>query len=553
MNGDLDGYSALVNGKMRPDPYGMNGAYPYAGPYARGGLPSNGQSSAPSPINGFHPNLQGIPYNYYNYPPNALLPPEVCDGRNGSWPKIAAPEQKPNVQALQARLAQAYANCSDQQRQQVADLANPGYLHQSPNPSLSQSPAPSNRTPSAPPDQHRVTPVIKQEPMEVSLYDSRTDGQVRSCPNTPSVTPQPDAWLGHKLNGSLASKGWDGNLRPGLAHSPFTPDKQRLHQQHHAQPQHPQFAQPQQQWSSYPGTPKASPAHSPSPALKAVPSPAPSPHPGTPRHWDSPAPSPQPKAWGPIGASGYGPGVLRQGTPVGAFPDKMLSQAEECRGSTPLGLQEKAWKSGGASAAGSTPSLAPEGRLFPDALQKADGQTCWESEAESQSEREPEEEEVWSDSEHNFLDPNIGGVAVAPGHCSVLIECARRELHATTPLKKPDRSHPTRISLVFYQHKNLNQPCHGLALWEAKMKLLAERARQRQQEAALLGLSQEEIKAYGKKRKWADGVSSPSSGPTKDKREGVVTRMAPTQHTTTMATVSPYAFTQLTGPYSRFM
>ncbi|XP_037387274.1 methylcytosine dioxygenase TET3 isoform X2 [Pygocentrus nattereri] len=552
MNGDFDGYPALGNGKMCPNPYRINGAYSYPGPYARGGLPSNGQPSAPSPVNGFHPNLQGMPYNYYNYPPNALLPPEVlsCEGRNGTWPKAAAAEQKPDIQGLQARLAQAYPNRSDQQHQQVTNLGNPVYLHQS---EVSQSPAPPNHTPSATPDQHRVTPVIKQEPMEVPLYESRTDGQVRSCPTTPSATPQPDAWPGHKANGSLASKGWDGNLRPGLAHSAFTPDKQQLHQQHHTQPQHPQYAHPQHQWSSFPGTPMASPSPSPSPALKAGPSPAPSPHPGTPLHWDSPVPSPQPKAWGPIGSAGFNPGGLRQGTPVGAFPDRMLSQVVESRGSTPLGLQEKAWKSGGASAAGNTPSPAPEGRLFPDALQKADGQACWEMEAESQSEREPEEEEVWSDSEHNFLDPNIGGVAVAPGHGSILIECARRELHATTPLKKPDRSHPTRISLVFYQHKNLNQPCHGLALWEAKMKLLAERARQRQQEAALLGLSQEDIKAYSKKRKWADGASSPSSGPTKDKREGVVTRLAPTHQTTTMVTVSPYAFTQLTGPYSRFM
>lgn len=426
-------------------------------------------------------------------------------------------------------------------------MANHSYLHQSEH---SETTTPLKRAPSAPPDQmHRVTPIIKQEPMEVPLYESRTDGQVRSCPVTPSVTPQPgDTWLGHTPNGSLASKGWDGNLRPGKAHSPFTPEKQRLHQQHHSQLQHSKYIQQQQQWHSYPGTPVASP--SPAPALKTGPSPAPSPHPATPQPWGSPVPSPQPKTWVQPGSLSYGHGGLRQGTPVGAFPDKMLAEAAEIRGSTPLGLQEKAWKSGGASAAGSNPSPAPEGRLFPDALQKVNGQACWDSEVES--EREHEEEEVWSDSEHNFLDPNIGGVAVAPAHGSILIECARRELHATTPLKKPDRSHPTRISLVFYQHKNLNQPCHGLALWEAKMKLLAERARQRQQEAALLGLSQEDIKAYTKKRKWADGLLSSTSEPTKDKREGV-TRLAPTLHTNTTVTVSPYAFTRVTGPYSCFM
>lgn len=209
--------------------------------------------------------------------------------------------------------------------------------------------------------------------------------------------------------------------------------------------------------------------------------------------------------------------------------------------------------------AGNTPSPAPEGRLFPDTLQQSE-QACWdpgraESDMESMKCPEDDDDEVWSDSEHNFLDPNIGGVAVAPAHGSILIECARRELHATTPLKRPNRTHPTRISLVFYQHKNLSQPMHGLAMWEAKMKLLAERALQRQQEAALLGLSQDDIKALGKKRKWGAmaAASSVALGQSKDKRMGPVTRLAPTLHTTSTVTVSPYAFTHLTGPYSRFV
>uniref|UniRef100_A0A673N9Z9 Methylcytosine dioxygenase TET n=1 Tax=Sinocyclocheilus rhinocerous TaxID=307959 RepID=A0A673N9Z9_9TELE len=547
-NGAIRGYPALGNGKTPSDPRSMNSSFSYPGNYARGRIPTNGQPPAQSPINGFHPNLQEIRYGYYNYPPSALFPPELLGYDNGAWPKAgeasAAPfDQKPDVQCLQAKLAQAYPS---RPQQQMADVSIQGFPHPS---EVSQSPVPPSRTPSLE-QTHRSTPIIKQEPMDVPLYDGRSDGQAQSCPSSPSTTPKPEGWPGHKPNGSLIPKGWDGNIRPGPTNSPFTPDKQRFHQQH----EHPQYLQ-QQQWNSYscPNTPIPSPSPSSSPSLKAGPSPAPSPHPSTPRQWGSPSPSPQPKAWGPYGPICYGAGGIRQGSPAGAFPDKMLSQAGENCGSAPLGLQEKAWKSGGGLAAGNTPSPAPEGRLFPDSLQKSDNQACWDSEAETQSERDPKEEDMWSDSEHNFLDPNIGGVAVAPAHGSILIECARRELHATTPLKKPDRSHPSRISLVFYQHKNLNQPCHGLALWESKMKLLAERARQRQQEAALLGLSEEDIKAYGKKRKWVAGSASPSPGQTKDKREGVVTRMAPTQHTTTMVTVSPYPSTHLTGPYSRFV
>ncbi|CDQ73071.1 unnamed protein product [Oncorhynchus mykiss] len=360
------------------------------------------------------------------------------------------------------------------------------------------------------------TPVIKQEPMDVPVCEG---GNTQSCPDTPIPTPQPGGpWSGHKPNGSMVPGSWEGNPQPPCPPgAPFTSDKQQVHQQGphqtsqspYSQQQHqypPQQPSPYpQQWNSYPGpnTPKASPVPSPSPS--------PSPHPGTPRHWDSPAPSPQPKAW-PMDMvpAGYCP------SPARGFPDKICSKAGESRSSTPLGLQEKAWNQRG---------------------------------------RDLDEEEQWSDSEHNFLDPSIGGVAVAPAHGSILIECARRELHATTPLKRPDRSHPTRISLVFYQHKNMNQPCHGQWLWEAKMKMLAERARERQQEAALLGLPYEDIKP-GKKRKLGATAGGASPGPgqtTEGPVMGMVTRLASTHHTTSTVTVSPYAFTTLTGPYSHFV
>uniref|UniRef100_A0A087X8M2 Methylcytosine dioxygenase TET n=1 Tax=Poecilia formosa TaxID=48698 RepID=A0A087X8M2_POEFO len=524
INGSIDGYPVQAT-----DPF--NNIYQNPAYYARGGHSPAGQPSAADTVNGYHPSLPSMPYGFFNYPPNALFRPKLktYEGRS----KLVQAERKSDAQSPQAHLP---SNSHPEQNNQPNNSA----YAQPANYSLSRPSSVSSEA------SNRGTPLIKQEPMDVPVYEGALPSQ--ACANTSRSTPQPAQWPGYKINGSIISNNWDGHLnrRQSPDVSSLNSDKLQLHQLHQHTQQRQSSPYPQQ-WTSHPcSNPQIA---STNPALQT---------PGqlTPRHWASPAPSPQPNPWG-FSPAAYSPG-LKHSNPAGAYPDKIWSKTGENRCSTPLGIQEKAWKSCGGSLAGSTPSPAPEGRLFPDALQQSDQAHCdpcrAESDVESFKHRE-EEDEVWSDSEHNFLDPTIGGVAVAPAHGSVLIECARRELHATTPLKKPDRSHPTRISLVFYQHKNLNQPMHGLALWEAKMKLLAERALQRQQEAALLGLSQEDIKALGKKRKWGSLLTGASPGPgqLKDKKDGPVTRLSHTFYTTSMVTVSPYAFTRVTGPYSHFV
>jgi hypothetical protein len=50
-------------------------------------------------------------------------------------------------------------------------------------------------------------------------------------------------------------------------------------------------------------------------------------------------------------------------------------------------------------------------------------------------------------------------------------QVAKHELHATTALRRPNRTAPTRIGLVFYQHRDLHHPRHGAAAHNHKLAL----------------------------------------------------------------------------------
>ncbi|XP_022088484.1 methylcytosine dioxygenase TET2-like isoform X2 [Acanthaster planci] len=165
---------------------------------------------------------------------------------------------------------------------------------------------------------------------------------------------------------------------------------------------------------------------------------------------------------------------------------------------------------------------------------------------------EPQEIECISDSEECFRDPTIGGVAIALSHGSILFEAAKRELHATTSIRNPHRQKPTRISLVFYQHKHMNFRHHGLEEYERKMQARQDEA---EETARLNGETPPPRKGRKRRLSASDDTVIPDKTKVKcsSASKKVPTKHAQTPVTNTVTTLASTAFPTVTGPYQKWV
>nr|XP_044993222.1 methylcytosine dioxygenase TET1 isoform X2 [Jaculus jaculus] len=187
-------------------------------------------------------------------------------------------------------------------------------------------------------------------------------------------------------------------------------------------------------------------------------------------------------------------------------------------------------------AAGSCPTEEEEGKQRRDAEEPLSEAPAPEG-PESPCGERARIDEYWSDTEPVILDPSVGGVAIAPTHGSVLIECARRELHATTRVRSPNRNHPTRLSLVYYQHKNLNKPQHGFELNRIKYESKDYKAKK-------VKVSEQTDQA---------ATEGAEASPEVNELNQIPSRVALTLTHDHVVTVSPYALTHVAGPYNHWV